>query len=59
MGTTHFDDEDCLLYVTEKVYFGKPPVGPVILLSRNPVTNGGMFAKHYDETPVYVHEFRS
>ena len=34
MGTTHFDDEDGLLYVTQKVYERRSPVGKVILVSR-------------------------
>ena len=37
VGTKHFDDEDGLLYVTKKVYVGKSPVRPVILVSRAPI----------------------
>ena len=31
VGTTHFDEEDGLLYVTQTVYEGKSPVGKFIL----------------------------
>ena len=56
VGTTHFDDEDNLLYVTKEVYVGKSPVGPVILVKRAPIMKGGLVAKRIDDTPVYVED---
>ena len=46
MDTTHFDDEDNLLYVTKEVYVGQSAEGSVILV-----------AKSIDEKPVYVEDF--
>ena len=31
VGTTHFDEEDGLLYDTQTVYEGRPPVGKFIV----------------------------
>ena len=56
MCNKHFDQEDGLLFVTKKVYVGKPLVGPVILVSRAPTMKGGLVARRYDETLVYVED---
>ena len=56
VGTTHFDDDYNLLYVTKEVYLGKSPVGPVILVKRAPIMRGGLVAKRIDDTPVYVED---
>ena len=56
VGTTHFDDEDGLLYVSKEVYVGKSPVGPVILVKRAPIMKNGLVSKRYDDTPVYVED---
>ena len=54
MGTSHFDGEDGLLYVTMEIYFGKSTVGPVILVSRAPIMKNVLCLSQYDETPVHV-----
>ena len=56
VGTKHFNDEDGLLHVTKKVYVGKSPVGPVILVSRAPIMKGGLVATRYNETPLRVED---
>ena len=54
MVTTHFNNEDNILYVTMEVYVGKSPDGSVILVRRAPIMKGGLVAKRIDDTPVYV-----
>ena len=56
MGTTHFNDEDGLLYVTQKVYVGSSPVGEVILVSRAPVHSNGLVSSRVDSTPICVED---
>ena len=53
-GTTHFEDEDGLLYVTMQAYVSKSPMGPVILVSRVPIMKKGLVSKRYDDTPVHA-----
>ena len=51
VGTTHYDDEDSLLYGT---IVGYSPVGPVVLAVRAPVlANRLVFVKH-NEIPAHV-----
>ena len=56
VGTTHFNDEDNLLYVTMEVYVRKSPVGPVILVKWAPIMKGGLVVKRIDDTPGYVED---
>ena len=45
VGTTHFDDEDGLFYVTKEVDVDKSPMGPVTLVSRDPIMKNGIVSK--------------
>ena len=56
VGTTHFDDEDSLLYVTQKVYVGRSPVGAVILVRRAPIHENGLVSSRADSTSVHVED---
>ena len=56
VGTTHFHDEDTLLYVTQKVYVGRSPIGAVILVSRAPIHKNGLVSSRADSTPVHVED---
>ena len=53
-GTTHFDDEENLIYVTKEVYMGKSPEGSFILVSRAPIMKGGLVSTRVDDTAVYA-----
>ena len=56
VGTTHFGDEDGLLYVTQLVYEGRSPVGKVILVIRAPVHRNGLVSSRASSTPVHVED---
>ena len=56
VGTTHFDEEGGLLYVTKEVYVEQSPEGSVILVSLALIMKGGLVVKRIDETPVSVED---
>ena len=54
VGISHFDDEDGLLYVTQKVYIGRSPVRQVILVNRASIHRNGTVSSRADSTPIHV-----
>ena len=48
MSSTHFDDEDDLLYVIKEVDV------KVILISLAPITKSDLIGRRYDDTREYV-----
>ena len=53
-GTIHLDDEDGPLYVTQKVYIRRSPVGQVILVNRAPIHRNKMVSSKADSAPIHV-----
>ena len=54
VGTTLFDDEDGLLYVTTKVFEGSIPDGPCILGERSPILANGVVSARHSTVSVHV-----
>ena len=56
VGTTPFKDEDRLLYVIQKVYVGRSPVGEVILVNRAPIHRNDLVSSRANTTPAHVED---